>query len=79
MGLFDTGIEPDDTCPHRTDTACDHCRQARTLRDALFSVANAIRAAVPIDAKEARLHLLRHAYRKAISAARANPEPAAWR
>jgi hypothetical protein len=51
----------------------------RVLRDALFSVVNAIRGAVPIDEKEVRLNLLRNAYRKAISAARANPEPAAWR
>jgi hypothetical protein len=79
MGLFDNGIEPDDPCPHRTDTACDHCRQVRTLRDALFSVANGIRAAVPIDDEEARLNVLRHAYRRAISAARADPEPGAWR
>jgi hypothetical protein len=79
MGLFDNGIEPDDPCQHNGKTACDHCRQVRILRDALFAVANAARKAAAMRDEEHRLNVLRYIWKTATDAAGSNPEPGAWR
>jgi hypothetical protein len=78
MGLFDNGIEPDDPCPHNTVTSCDHCRQGRQLRDALFDCANMARCAASCHDKEHLLNALRRLRKRVTDAARSNPQPVAW-